>query len=95
MTIVGRGLGIGSVGSVVLFGLGSDVVSGQIKVPVKQAQIVVEHLIDAGVVDHEIAVSQAEHEFDVAIVDFQFDIEVVTVSQIIEVIDRCLLEGEG
>lgn len=74
MTIVGKGLGVGSVGSLVLSGLGSDVVSGEIRVPVCQVPEVTERRIDANVAEHTINAIGADFIFDIIDVDHKIDI---------------------
>jgi hypothetical protein len=60
MTLVGRGLGLNDYGSVVLSGLGSNIVSGVLRVPVCEYVDVLERLVSVGVEQHDITVSVLE-----------------------------------
>ena len=70
MTLVGRGLGLGSVGSYVLYGLGSDtLVAGYVKVPACQVDEVKEHLTELGVSEHDIVIGVAEHDVKIDVAE--------------------------
>jgi hypothetical protein len=85
MTIVARGLGRGSSGSIVTYGLGSRLV-GVISIPVCQENDVVQILLENNVAEYDIEVVTRDYEFDISVVEFSIEASVQEFEKIIEVL---------